>query len=63
MAEGKDDSECMNFAVETEGNICKKNPDENNKCKEVKEVKDENTKEGANGLKISLALLISLFLF
>ena len=59
LADGKDDSECKNFAVETEGNICKKNPDENNKCKEVK---DESAKEGANGLKISLALLISLFL-
>ena len=61
FAEGKDDSECKNFPVETEGNACKKDPAENSKL--CKEVKVESTKEGANKLKISLAFLISLFLF
>jgi hypothetical protein len=61
FAEGKDDSECQKFPVETEGNACKKDPAENSKL--CKEVKVESTKEGANKLKISLAFLISLFLF
>ena len=57
---GNNDATCNTFAVETAGNVCKKDPNENNKCKEVK---DESAKSSSNSLKFSLALLIFLFLF
>ena len=71
-ATGKDDAACKNFAVETKGNICKKDTAENsNKCKEVKEESTKSTKstestastQSGNNLTFSLAFIILLFLF
>ena len=71
-ATGKDDAACKNFAVETKGNICKKDTAENsNKCKEVKEESTKSTKstestastQSGNNLTFSLPFIILLFLF
>lgn len=57
---GNDDATCKTFAVETAGNVCKNDPDEKDKCKEVK---DESATSSSYSLKFSLALLIFLFVF
>lgn len=66
LAEGDDDAACKNFAVETKGNVCKKDTAENSKkCKEVKGESTESkaSTQSGNNLTFSLAFLILLFLF
>ena len=59
-ATGDDDNACKKYPTVTKGNICKKDTTKDSKnCIEVK----EESKNGANHLKISLAFLISLILF